>query len=312
MCFKYKSSFVSSDGSTDIYYTVWEPDSKPCAVLQICHGMVEFIERYDEFARFLTDRNIAVIGHDHIGHGDSVNSTDDWGFFHEERGNEILIEDINTMMKVAKSKWSVDNYFLMGHSMGSFLVRQYMFTYPKNDLSGCIIMGTGYKFEPLIYIAKIASYIEGCVRGFKKPSNFVTKIFVKENIKMFPNARSVNDWLTKDRDIVREYNSNPKTSFRFSNRAYYDLFRGMLTIYKRKNTSKLNKNIPYLLVSGDCDPVGDFGEGVKKVYKEYKSLGILDVSIKLFRDDRHEILNEIDRNDVYKYIYEWIEQRIKY
>jgi alpha-beta hydrolase superfamily lysophospholipase len=132
--------YSSSDGKTDIYAAIWEPEGEPVALLQIAHGMVEFIDRYDRFAGVLADHGILVVGNDHLGHGFSVKSKDDWGYFADYRGNRCVLEDMRTLYGMLKNRYPDTPQFMMGHSMGSFLVRQYLHVYPTDKLDGCHIV----------------------------------------------------------------------------------------------------------------------------------------------------------------------------
>lgn len=180
---KVSSSFISSDSNTLISVTNWIPDNNPIGVLQISHGMLEYIDRYDEFAGYMAERGFVVVGHDHLGHGESVKDKTDWGFFHEEKGNELLVSDIKRLMDITRAEYGHLPYFLMGHSMGSFLVRQFMFTYLDENLTGCIVMGTGQKSKSLIALGKMLAKFEGKIKGWKESNKIVKKIFIRENIK---------------------------------------------------------------------------------------------------------------------------------
>lgn len=302
------SKFKSSDEKTDINVITWIPDKEPAGVLQIAHGMVEYIDRYHDFACFLAEKGFVVTGNDHLGHGDSVTSKDKWGFFSEKDGNEKVLKDMNELMNLTKSKWKDKPYFLLGHSMGSFLTRQFLFTYPEQKLRGTIIMGTGYQSKGLINLGYTLSTIEGSLRGWKNPSRLVNRIALGSNNKKFKPARTKNDWLSKDNSLVDKYNKEPRNRFLFTNRAYRDMFKGILTLYIKSNLEMMDKNMPIFIVSGSMDPVGDFGEAVKKLYQEYLNIGIIDVNFKLYENDRHEILNELDRDMVYEDILCWLKK----
>ena len=134
--------FLSKDGITQIHCSEWVPEGDPKGVLQICHGMCEFIDRYDEFANYLADKGFYVVGNDHLGHGESVMDEDHYGYFHEYNGNKYLLADLNHVRKITEEKYPDLPYFVLGHSMGSFLIRQYI-TMEGIGLNGAIIMGTG-------------------------------------------------------------------------------------------------------------------------------------------------------------------------
>lgn len=156
--------YPSKDGTTQIHAIEWIPDGKVAAVLQMCHGMVEHIDRYDEFARFLAEKGYYVVGHDHLGHGKSVTSKDKLGFFHESKGNTYVIGDIHHLRKITKKKYKDVPYFMLGHSMGSFLLRQYLGLY-GDGISGAIVMGTGSKSNLLLTAGKVLCRIIAFGKG---------------------------------------------------------------------------------------------------------------------------------------------------
>ena len=123
---KREFQYPSRDGVTQIHAIEWEPEGEIHAVMQLCHGMVEFIDRYDAFAKYLNEHGIYVVGHDHLGHGKSVQNEEYYGYFHKTNGNEYVIGDIHKLREITQKKYPDKPYFMLGHSMGSFLIRQYM------------------------------------------------------------------------------------------------------------------------------------------------------------------------------------------
>ncbi|MDD7389673.1 MAG: alpha/beta hydrolase [Lachnospiraceae bacterium] len=300
-------TYLSSDGITNIHAIEWIPDREVKAILQISHGMVEYIDRYDDFARYLNQYGIYVTGNDHLGHGLSVQRDSLHGYFHKDKGNEYVIGDIHKLRKTAEKKYPHVPYFMLGHSMGSFLIRQYMELYGKG-LSGVIIMGTGSQPVPVLIGGKILCRCIAAVKGWEYRSALIDNMAFASYNKRFEPARTDKDWLTKDETIVDAYLASPWCTFRFTVNAYYHMFRGIQFLQKKKNIQKIPQDLPLFLVSGADDPVGNFGKSVRRVYKNYKACGIQNVHMKLYADDRHEILNETDRHTVYKDILNWIEK----
>lgn len=300
--------YASSDGATKIHGVEWLPDGEITAVLQICHGMVEYIERYDEFAAFLNARGYYVVGHDHLGHGKSVNNEDDHGHFPHPGGNRHVIRDIHKLRRHISKKYQNLPYFMMGHSMGSFLLRQYLTSY-ADGLSGAILMGTGYKSAALLTAGQVLCRGMAAVKGWQYRSQFVNLLGIGGYNRKFEPSSSKKDWVTSDVDQRDAYERDPLCSFTFTIGAYYQMFCGMKTLEKQEIAGHIVPTLPVLFVAGEDDPVGDFGKSVRKVYQRYKKNGMLDVQIKLYPNDRHEILNETDRQQVYEDLCRWLDRK---
>lgn len=308
---KNENYILSSDNSTKLHYVVWTPDNKPIAVLQLIHGMCEHIERYDEFASFLAQNNIAVIGHDILGHGKSVKSKNDFGFFSNKNGNKYNINDIEEIHQLSKKLFPNSSYFMLGHSMGSFLLRQYLHTYPNNHLNGAIIVGTGHPSTQEIRLARLLSLTLCKTRGKRYKSRLLFNLILGSNNKTFIPEHDINSWLTSDKSKREAYANDLLCGFAFTSGAYRDMFRGIYTLYFSSNLLKMDKSLPILITSGSLDPVGNYGISVEKVYDSFNALAFNDVTLKIWSGLRHEILNELKRDKVYDYIYNWLTKRIK-
>lgn len=300
-------TYLSKDGVTNIHAIEWIPEGEVKAVLQISHGMVEYIDRYDDFARYLNGHGFYVTGNDHLGHGLSVQRDALHGYFHKTKGNEYVIGDIHRLRKITAKKYPGVPYFMLGHSMGSFLIRQYMELHGKG-LSGVIIMGTGSQPAPVLTAGKFMCRCIAALKGWDYRSALIDNMAFGSYNKRFEPARTDKDWLTKDETIVNAYLASPWCTFQFTVNAYYHMFRGIQFIQKKKNLQKIPRNLPLFLVSGADDPVGNFGKNVRKVYNSYKSAGIQNIRLKLYAGDRHEILNETDRYTVYEDLRNWMEE----
>lgn len=300
--------YKSKDNETQIHAIEWIPDGEVTAVLQISHGMVEYIDRYDEFAGYLCERGYYVVGQDHLGHGESVQSEEYHGYFHDGDGNECVIGDIHELRQMTQKKYPDIPYFLLGHSMGSFLTRQYIKMHGEG-LSGVIIMGTGNQPLALIKLGKTLCKIVAGIKGWNYRSRFVNNMAFGGYNKKFTPARTPVDWISRNEDNINKYVKDPWCTFVFTLNGYYHMFRGMEQLAKKENFNKIPKSLPVFFVAGQDDPVGNFGKGVERVYQKYRDGGIQDVSIKLYKDDRHEILNETDRSDIYEDLYQWLETK---
>ncbi len=297
--------FRSTNDAVDIRAVRYIPEGEIKAVLQIAHGMSEFIDRYEPFAEYLCSKGILVTGNDHIGHGGSVNSQEEWGYFGED-GNRHVLDDMHELTKLTKEAYPNLPYFLMGHSMGSFYARQYLGDY-GDELKGAIIMGTG--FEPLF---KVKAGIMVCrvialFKGWKHRSNFVNNMAFGAYNKKFEPNRTRADWLTKDEKIVDWYVNEPRCSFMFTLNGYVNMFEGIARLHDRALLDRIPKDLPVLFVSGEDDPVGTFGKEVIASVDSLKDAGMKNVDLKLYPNDRHEILNETDKETVFEDLHRWIE-----
>lgn len=295
--------YPSRDGVTKIHAIEWIPEGEVTAVLQMCHGMVEYIDRYHEFADFLMKHGVYVVGHDHLGHGKSVVSQEKLGFFHETDGNAYVIADIQQLRMQTAKKYPGVPYFIMGHSMGSFLVRQYLGLY-SGGLSGAIIMGTGEQPSLVVNAGKLVCKIIAAIKGWDYRSKFVNNLAVGAYEKKMGAA-----WLSKNPENVKKYHEDPLCGFVFTVNAYYHMFSGIAKMNQQEKEGKVAKSLPLLFVAGKDDPVGNYGKGVENVYNKYKKCGYQDVQLKLYEEDRHEILNEEDKDVVFQDILAWLEIR---
>ena len=306
MAIKQQFFYPSSDDIHQINAIRWLPEQTPYkGIVQIVHGMVEFIDRYDEFARFLCDKGYIVVGEDHLGHGHSVNDESEWGYFGKSNGFNFIIKDLCQLHKMQTKEFGDIPYYMLGHSMGSFLARIYITKYGRH-LTGAIIMGTGNQPPALAGAGLLLAYIISAFKGDTCRCPFINNMAFGAYNKKFEPARTNYDWLTKDEAIVDTYVKEPRCTFMFTLGAYKELFKGLLYVGNKKNIAKTPKELPILVISGAMDPVGDFGKGVQGVYEMFVAAGIDDAAIKLYDDGRHEILNETNRQEVYEDISVWL------
>lgn len=299
--------FLSKDGKTKIHAVKWIPKTgKVRAVMQITHGMVEYIERYDEFACYLAERGFVVAGHDHLGHGDSVTDEAEWGYFAAKKPSETAVADIYQVTRILQSQYPDCPYFILGHSMGSFMLRRYL-TLHSEAVTGAVICGTGSQPNVLTLSGMFLCGLIGLFRGGHYRSRLITDLcFGKPYAEFDKTGEDVSrNWLSKNEESIKAYYQDPRCTFTFTINGYYGLFSTIYYDNHMKHISKIRKNLPVFFIAGADDPVGNFGEGVKKAYAQYRQAGIRDVKMKLYKDDRHEILQENDREKVFADIYQW-------
>ena len=300
--------FLSSDGQTELYAREYRPEGEAVGIVQIVHGIAEHIARYDAFASFLADHGYIVVLHDQLGHGQSAPDEAHLGFFCEENGWEKAVQDIRTLHDKPEERYPGKPYFLYGHSMGSFLARTYLIRF-RTGLDGAVISGTGHQSAALVSAGKAMSALDIRRNGAMHKSDFLNKMAFGSYNDKFENPRTVSDWLSRDEAAVDLYNEDPLCGFIPTASLLHDMMCGISFITKQKNIDRMKKDLPILFVSGDCDPVGEQGRGVIRAYKCFLKAGMKDVTMKLYHGGRHEMLNEINRAEVYEDVLSWLNSK---
>lgn len=270
---------------------------------------LEQTENDEPFAEYLTENGFSVIGHDHLGHGKTAANEKDLGYFAKENGDNIIIEDIFAVTKYVKEKWADIPNYILGHSMGSFCVRQYLTEY-SNDVYGAVVMGTGWIPGVVAGLGKTIASNTCKKHGDHYVSQTLVKMSIGNNNKPFEPARTPVDWLSRETTNVDKYVADPLCGFDFTAGAYKDFFTILQKIAKNKDIMGVRRALPVLIVSGEVDPVGGKA-ACEKLVEQYYVNGMKNVTIKLFDYDRHEILNEIYKDFVFLYIKNWLDARVK-
>lgn len=301
--------FDSRDNVTKIHAIRWIPEQKPIAVLQIVHGMAEYVDRYDEFASKMADRGFLVVGDDHLGHGQSVPTGGTYGYFCENDPATVVVRDVHRLKKMTQTAYPGVPYFIMGHSMGSFITRNYLCKY-GSGIDGVVIMGTGMQPKPVLLASKTVAAIQKVFYGSKHVSHFIDKSAFGSYNKKIQDARTAVDWLTKDADRVDAYIEDARCGFVFTVNGFQTLFELIWRLYKKENLENMPKDLPILFASGTDDPVGDYFKGVQRAIDSFKEVGMKDITVKKYETDRHELLNETDREQILEDIYNWLMQKV--
>lgn len=302
-----KQTWVSASDGKKLSLYQWQPEQKQTikAVLQISHGMAEHIKRYKDFAEFMNASGIIVYGHDHRGHGETAGDLDKVGYFSDDNGWDKVVSDIHAVTLTIKNKHPELPVFLLGHSMGSLLLRDYIGQFGK-EIKGVLLSATAG--DPGL-LGKIGSLIAEIVifsKGKKHRSSLLNQLsFGKFNQKFKP-SRTDFDWLNRNAEEVDKYISDPYCGDIFMAGFYRDLLFGVKKINQQSWINQSPKDLPMLFFSGEMDPVGDFTKGVRSVIKKFNQAGIRDLNEKFYPDGRHEMLNELNREDVYQDLLEWI------
>ncbi len=284
----------------------WRPQGEVRAVLQLVHGMAEHIARYDAAAKRLNEAGYLVVGHTQLGHGAKAETL---GWFAAKDGWDALIEDVHSLREATQKANPDAPYFLLGHSMGSFVVRTYCLKH-EQGLAGVILSGTGHFEPPILNAALCIANLQCMFGGEKKPSKMLADMSFAGYDKGIVPKRTAFDWLTRDTEIVDRYVADPFCGFPFTAGGYRDMFRGLKRLYP-KNLAAMDKTVPVRLFSGGSDPVGQQGAGVKTTMREMLDAGVEDVSLKLYENARHETLNELNRETVLNDLLQWMEEQLK-
>lgn len=303
-------TFPSTDGKNTVNAKIYAPASGTIkGIVQLSHGMVDHVERYEALAEYLAARGYVFAGNDHLGHGDTVACDDDFGFFADKDGVTFLLRDLHAMNKLLREKFGGIKPVIMGHSMGSFLSRLYVEKYP-NSISGHIIHGTGGPM-PILPLGKLIVNTVIALRGKRHRSRLVKNMaFMGYNSK-FPKSDGKNAWLSRELSRVDCRDSDKKTNFTFTVSAYRDLFFAVGASNSRKWFSEYPTSLRTIIVSGDMDPVGNYGKGPTYVYKQLLVSGAEDIKLKLYEGARHELFNETCRDEVFSDTVQWLEETFK-
>ena len=282
---------------------------KPSEVVQVAHGLAEHIKRYEHLAMFLNSKGIIVIGHDHRGHGQTGEKVGEYGFFAESNGFERTVDDMKEVYDFIKNQYPELPVFLMGHSMGSFLVRRFLQRF-QVSLYGVILSGTGGNPGYILKVAKKLAETQVKKWGNRAESPFLQKLTTGSYNKKFTNANTGYEWLTRDSEQVSTYINDPYCGKVGTTGFFQDLYYGLDMIHRNEEVSKIDRNLPFYLFSGDMDPVGNYTKGVNKLINQLRKHGIKQIDYKFYENGRHEMLNEVNREVVYEDIYRWIEKNL--
>lgn len=304
-----KFVFDSANGIYKVHGKIMKPLNQEIkGVIQISHGMCEYIDKYDDFAEYMLNQGFIVAGHDHIGHGDSVNKSEDKGFFASKDGYKNLIEDLRKVTEIVKKAFPDKPFYLLGHSMGSLIARCYVAKY-GNEINGLILCGT-IGPQPLVKAGiKMANFIAE-KKGERYRSKKIYDLSLDfANVKFLP-VKTRYDWVSSDEDEVKRHMEDKRANFIFTVKGFSDLFHLVNLANSEMVIKTIPKSLPIIFMSGDKDPIGENGTGVMKAVKLYKNMGITNVRIKLYPNKRHELLKESNKIEVFEDISKWIKVHI--
>lgn len=308
---KEEFQFLSKDTKTKIHGVRYLPDDEACiGVIQLVHGMQEYIERYEGFAEFLTGKGFLVVGHDHLGHGHSVLDEQHLGYFCKPKPSDVLVADMYQLTCITKNSYPNLPYVIFGHSMGSYLLRKFL-TKHGESVDAAILCGTGYVPTVTCNLGLAVVALIATFRGWHYRSQFVKNSTFSGEYKKYnmDGSDPANSWLSKNTESVKRYYKDRFCTFDFTLNGYWGLFTTVKYDNQDKYIQQIPKDLPIFFISGADDPVGGCGVGVRRIYDQFLKNGIKDVSIKLYENDRHEILNEPDHETIYADIWNWIKEK---
>ncbi len=307
---KEELTYKSRDRQSTIHAIKWIPEGQPVALLQIIHGMQEYIDRYDEFARYLAERGILVMGNDHLGHGKSVTGNGTYGFFCKDDPATVLVRDAHRLKKTVQEEYPGVPVFILGHSFGSFVAREYITRY-GTGIQGAIIQGTA--FMPTGTINSLTSLVNfmQVIMGTKYRSTMINNMAFKGYLKKIPNPRTKFDWLSHNEESIDKYIADPADNFVFTLNGFGTMAELLKRVQDKDKMEDIPKKLPILITAGKEDPVGDYGEAPMKLFDIYKKqLQLENVELKLYDGMRHELQQEIGREQVFADQYEWLKKVI--
>ncbi len=285
-------------------YIYYEPVTSAKGIVLICHGMAEHIERYDDFMNFLSQNNYIVYGYDQRGHGKTAGSVEACGYMDDSDNIDVLVHDIHKVIEYIKETYPDKKIFLLGHSMGSFVSQRYVELY-NNEINGLILSGSTYNDNLLIKTGHLLASLITKIKGRKHISTFINNLSLGSYNKKFKPAKTSVDWLSRDENNNINYENDEYCGKIFTVSYFKDLTNTFTLI--SKDLELINNDLPIYIMSGDCDPVGNFGKGTTLLFNKLKNVGIKDLTLKLYKDGRHEMLNEINKEEVYNNILQWID-----
>lgn len=299
--------YFPSCGAGMIHGCRWEPEGEPIAVLQIVHGIAEHAARYDDFACAMARQGFLVVAEDHMGHGRSIGDDGIKGYF--TGGWHKAVADTHRLLSYTRTECPDVPYILLGHSMGSFMVRTLLAKYPKCGVSAAIISGTAWMHRGIINTGLAAASLVCKLEGADKPSKMLSEMMFGSYNKKIERQRTAFDWLTRDNKCVDAYIADPLCGFTVTAGLVKDMMTGLLYIQEPSHIAKMRKDMPILFIAGAADPVGNYGEGVKQAVQAFTRAGMENVAMRLYPMCRHEILNELNKEDVYKNILDWLRKQ---
>lgn len=306
MSFEVKPMAVkSSDGIHTLSGKIYIPDGEIKGLFHVVHGMTEHIGRYDKLLSAAAHHGFVAFGYDNLGHGKTAADDSELGFIAHKDGWRYLVKDVKVFETAVKELYPDKPLYLMGHSMGSFIVRLAAENY-KDSYKRLIICGTGGK-NPLAKAGLFLTKTLKLIKGEKYVSQFCLNLAFGTYNKRF-SGESEYEWLTNYREVIENYEADKYCAFPFTVSGLCDLIKLNIMCNRKDWYKNISKTMPILLISGDCDPVGDYSKGILQIFNDLKKHKA-DVSVKLYENCRHEILNDLCGEEVLNKIINFIKEQ---
>ena len=297
--------FFKSGSGARLHGCRWTPDSQVRAVLQIVHGIAEYVERYDGFANFLNRQGILVVAEDHMGHGKSISQECPQGYF--AGGWQTAVDDTYRLTRDTMAEFRDVPFILFGHSMGSFMARTILAKYPDSGITAAVICGTGWQPAPVLAAGKAACALLCRAKGERAPSPLLQAMAFGTYNRKVEHPRTPYDWISRDNSVVNAYKADPLCGFTPTAGLMRDMMEGIAYIQREENLAKMGKALPVLFIAGGDDPVGSYGAGVRTAAEAFRKAGMERVDVRIYPLCRHELLNEINREEIMDDVSRWID-----
>lgn len=297
--------FFKSGSGARLHGCRWTPDSQVRAVLQIVHGIAEYVERYDGFANFLNRQGILVVAEDHMGHGKSISQECPQGYF--AGGWQTAVDDTYRLTRDTMAEFRDVPFILFGHSMGSFMARTILAKYPDSGITAAVICGTGWQPAPVLAAGKAACALVCRAKGERAPSPLLQAMAFGTYNRKVEHPRTPYDWISRDNSVVNAYKADPLCGFTPTAGLMRDMMEGIAYIQREENLAKMGKALPVLFIAGGDDPVGSYGAGVRTAAEAFRKAGMERVDVRIYPLCRHELLNEINREEIMDDVSRWID-----
>ena len=299
-------TYPSSDGINTVHADIYTPKHKTArGIVQLAHGMVDHPGRYTHLYEFLTSEGYIFAGNHHLGHGRTARCEEDFGYFAKDGGIDFVLEDLHTMNRYLRDTYPALPLILLGHSMGSFIARLYVLRHP-HSMRAVIIHGTGGA-NRLAPLGRLLARTVALVKGERTRSKLIYSLALGSYNKGFDKSEGQNAWLSRDTEAIKGKSDDPLASFTFTVSGYYDLFTMLERCNSREWFREYPKEMRTLIMSGEADPVGNYGKGTREVYRKLMVAGASDLEIKLYPEARHELFNETNREEIFLDMKKWLD-----
>jgi len=300
--------YFDSCGEGRIHYCRWTPEGEVKGVVQIIHGIAEYVERYDDFANYLNSCGYLVVAEDHMGHGKSIGKGTTQGYF--AGGWFAAVADSYQLLQMTKAEFPELPYILFGHSMGSFMTRTILAKYPESGIAAAVICGTGWMSPAVLQAGKLAAEMVCKRKGERTADEKLNALVFSGYNARVEHPRTSYDWLNRDNRCVDAYVADPLCGFVPAAGLLRDMLTGIIHIQRKQTLSSMERSLPVFFIAGSDDPVGGYGKGVRKAAQAFRDAGMQRVDERIYPLCRHEIISELNREEVWEDVAQWIEKQI--